>query len=755
MPELVEHLPKSYLLLCIFVVFLLRTLSGAEIPLGSKLSVADKNIWISPNGDFVFGFFNCSDQPNYSFGIRFNSKSIPLDQQLLVWSAADDLILGNDSYAQLTQDGELVLFDSLKGVTAWTSKTRQLSVVSAALNDNGNLVLLNQEKHIVWQSFDSPSDILLPVQNFSTFQTLRAASRNSVSSYYTLFMSASSQLELRWESHVTYWTSGSPPSSNLSAFITSDGALQLRDQNLKPVWSLYGQDHNDSVSYRFLRLDVDGNLRLYSWVEESESWRSVWQAVENQCDVFATCGQRGICVFNESGFPGCECPFKQQTNESTSRCFIPNHRCPSGSNMHHYKHTSLHGMYPPTDDAVAKVSLEKCKSLCQNDLTCTAATFTNDGTARCLIKRTPYVTGYSDPSLSSVSYVKMCADPLAVNPNLSLPSPPLNRSHKFCFPCLIGAASGVFAVFVLVQLALGFWFYRRRNLDRKKAAFAHTSPNSNGLIVLSFSEIEELTENFKYQIGPKMFKGVLPNRKQVAIKDVDASVEERKYRCVVAKIGNIHHKSLVKLQGYCCELDHRFLVYEYVKNGSLEKYIEDVKLCKKLTWGKRFDICLSVARAICYLHTSCREFMSHGNLKCENVVLDENLEAKVTEFGLGNIVSKASCSSCSSAERDVEDFGKMVLVLVSGCRVGDLCEWAYEEWLQGHPENVVDRKIIGGFIVQELERALRIAFWCVQTDERRRPPMREVVKVLEGTLSVDPPPPPFACQGPLDDEEEP
>ncbi|KAB2608220.1 G-type lectin S-receptor-like serine/threonine-protein kinase SD3-1 [Pyrus ussuriensis x Pyrus communis] len=159
MPELVEHLRKSRLLLCIFVAFLLNTLATSDIPLGSKISVADKNIWISPNGDFAFGFFNRSDQPNYSFGIP-------------------DLIIGNNSYAQLTQDGELVLFDSLKGVTAWTSKTRQLSVVSAALNDNGNLVLLNQEKHIVWHSFDTPSDILLPGQSFSTLQTLGAASKN-------------------------------------------------------------------------------------------------------------------------------------------------------------------------------------------------------------------------------------------------------------------------------------------------------------------------------------------------------------------------------------------------------------------------------------------------------------------------------------------------------------------------------------------------------------------------------------------------
>ncbi|CAN6586455.1 unnamed protein product [Malus baccata var. baccata] len=533
MPELVEHLRKSRLLLCIFLAFLLNTLATSDIPLGSKISVADKT-------------YGSLQMPGYSSGIRLIWKSFPLDQQLLVWSDAADLIIGNNFYAQLT------------------SKTRQLSVVSAALNDNENLVLLNQEKHIVWQT----------------------ASKNCVSSYYTLLLSASSQLQLRWESHVTYWTSGSLSSSNLSAFITSEGALQLRDQNLKPVWSLSGQDHNDSINYRFLRLDVDGNLRLYSWVED----------------------QSGRLL-----------------------------------------RTSVMSLQP--------------------------------------------VANVVNPSLSSVSYAKICADPLAVNPNHSLSSPPpLNPSHKFCFPCLIGAAAGMFVVFILKK-------------NRKKAAFSLTSPNSNGLIVLSFSEIEELTKNFKYQIGPKMFKG---------------------------------------LQGYCCEVDYKFLVYEYVKNGSLEKYIEDLKLCKKLTWGKRFDICSSVSRAVCYLHTSCREFVSHGNLKCENVVLDENLEAKVTEFGLGNIVSEVSCSSCSSAERDVEDFGKMVLVL-----------WAYKEWLQGHPENVVDRKIIGGFIPQELERALRIAFWCVQIDERRRPPMREVVKVLEGTLSVDPPPPSFSCQGPRDDEEEP
>lgn len=736
---------KWYFLLAISGGFLLHFVVS-QIPLDSKISVEDNNFWVSPNGEFAFGFFNLSDQPNqYSVGIRFNSKSIPVNNQTVVWVVGADIVVGNESYFHLANNGELVLHDSFKG-DVWTSKTSVLSVASAALGDNGNLVLLNAKKDTVWNSFDVPTDTLLPGQNLSSLQTLRAASKNSISSYYTLFMNASGQLQLRWESHVIYWTSASPSISNLTAFFSFDGALQLRDQRWKPVWSVFGEDHNDSVRYRFLRLDVDGNLRLYSWVEASQSWRSVWQAVENQCKVFATCGQHGICLFTASATTDCQCPYGL-TNASIPRCSIPYKQlCKT---ILKYEHTFLYGMYPPTDDLVSQISLLQCKSLCQNDPLCTAATFTNDGTGSCLLKKTQYVTGYTDPSLRSVSFVKKCPDPLAVDLSLVKPPPPQSRleggSHKFCLPCLIGAVSGTFAIFVVVQLVLALYIFKKRNCRRNKAALAYQGPNSNGLIVLSFSELKELTRNFEHQIGPAMFEGMLPNDQPVAVKDLKATVEERRYRIAVSKIGSISHKNLVKLVGYCCELHHRYLIYEYAKNGSVKKHIEDPKLCKRLTWGKRVDICLNVARAISYLHTGCREFVSHGNLKCENVVLDENLEAKVTEFGLDRVISETSCSD-SSAERDVEDFGKVVLTIVSGYNeLGEeLCEWAYKEWMEGHGMDVLDKRIHGGVDSEELERVLRIAFWCLQTDERRRPSMREVVKVLEGTLSVDPPPPPFA-----------
>ncbi|KAG6771302.1 hypothetical protein POTOM_022650 [Populus tomentosa] len=743
---------NSPFLPCVFFWFFLFPVVASQIPLGSKLSVEENNLWVSPRGDFAIGFVNRSDQPyQYSVGIRFNSKSIPVPKQTVVWVAGADVTVGNKSYFQLSQNGELVLVDSLKGVTVWTSNTSELAVVSALLRDDGNLFLLNRKQEVVWQSFDNPSDTLLPGQNLPVHKTLRAASRNSVSSYYSLYMNASGQLQLKWESDVIYWSSYwsrvNPSSSNLGAVLTSGGVLQLVDHNQEPVWSVFGEDHNDSVNFRLLKLDIDGNLRMYSWVEATASWRSVWQAVENQCNVFATCGEHGICVFNASGSPECQCPFKTASSPS-SKCFALN--CESNYSMDTYEHTFLYGIYPP-NESITITSLQQCKELCIQDPSCAAATFTNDGTAQCRVKTSPYFSGHQNPSLSSISFVKKCSDPIAVNPHAFRSSPaqsPVKRSHGLCISCVIGAASVTFVLFAIVQIGIGYFIYRRRYQILRKAALAYPGWNSKGLMMLPFTEIKDITGNFKHQIGPGMYRGELPNHQPVAVKDLENAIEERKFRAVVSKIGSIHHKNLVRLDGYCFELGHRYLVYEYVKNGSVDKYIEDDELSQRLTWKRRVDICITVARAICYLHTGCREFISHGNLKCSNVVLDKNYEPKVSEFGLGTAHLEASYGG----EKDVEDFGKMVLILITGRpEVKDAWEWIYEELFQRRPEGVVDKRLDDGVDLKELERLLRIAFWCLQTNEHMRPSMGEVVKVLEGTLTVDPPPPPFSRR--LSEEE--
>ncbi|XP_042512295.1 G-type lectin S-receptor-like serine/threonine-protein kinase SD3-1 [Macadamia integrifolia] len=752
-----------YLFLCFALGFLFFPVVSSQIPLGSKISVAVNDSWVSSNGDFAFGFFNSSDQPNlYSVGILFNSDSIPESQRTVVWAAGAGVAVGCKSYLELTQAGDLVLFDSSKEATVWTSNTSLFSVASAALLDNGNLILRNRDQQVVWQSFKYPSNTLLPGQNFSISETLRAASKNSVSSYYSLIMDSSGQLRLRWESAVIYWTSGSGTSSTVGirASLTSNGALQLLDRMYRPLWTVLGADHNDSsVSFRFLRLDVDGNLRMYSWVEGSRSWRQVWQAVPNQCDVFATCGLCGICVFTEAGSTTCKCPYGSNSN---SKCLPPyKPKCVSGYTMIKLEHTLLYGIYTP-NDSITHTSLEQCRTSCLNDPLCTSVTVANDGTAKCLTKQTTYVTGYSYPSLSSISFVKKCLDPdpIAVMPTntatssgMPSQSAQLKQSLGYCIPCLIGAASGTLGAFVVIQIGIGLCIFIRRRAIKKASTLAYKSPHSQGLIVFSCTEIKDLTENFKNRIGSKTFMGVLPGSRPVVIKDMRATITEKQFRGVVSVIGSIHHKNLVRLEGYCCESGQKYLVYEFAKNGSVAKWMEEAKPSNRLTWSKRMEICLGVAKAMAYLHTGCREFVSHGNLNWGNVVLDEELVAKVTEFGLGRLCGGTRASA--GAAGDIGSFGEMVLVMVSGWRgAEDVFEWAYKEWAEGRAERVVDGKIEYGVDRNELERALRIAFWCLQGDERLRPSMGEVVQVLDGSLPVDPPPPPFVFHRRLSVEED-
>ncbi|CAA6659138.1 unnamed protein product [Spirodela intermedia] len=699
----------------VVLVIFFPTLSSAtsRIPLGSKLTAAKGNHWVSANGRFALGFFNLSDRPDrYGVGIQFNSPSIPASERTVVWAAGADVSVGVNSYLLLTEAGELVLFDSSEGIIAWTSNTSNTShsaVSSGELLDDGNFVL----------SFDTPSDTLLPGQILTSSQTLRAAGRNSVASYYTFSIDADGRMKLSWETNVTYWKTEAPHAEPPFVAI------------LTPVWSTFGDDHGDSsVVFRFIRLDVDGNLRMYSLTRRSSSWTSVWQALQNQCDVFATCGLHGLCFFNTSSMASCKCPFGEAPG-SSSTCLAPYRKnCGHGATMVILKHTFLYGVYPP-EEASTRVSMEECRRSCLKDPYCTSATSTNDGEAWCLMKRTPFITGYQDPSLSSLSFVKICLDPVAVilpgsRSRSSSPSPPSSPAsgapRPLCTSCLAAAASAAFFALFLIQLGLAVWFMRRR---RRAAETSRASlklrVGSVGLIPLSLSEIRSLSSDFKHRLGPNTYRGVLPDKKAVVIRELkdlaesSETVDERHFQRWISILG-----------GYCCKSERRFLVYESAKNGSVDRWRTDPRLSRKLTWDRRMEICRGVARALSYLHSECREFISHGNLSWSNVLLDGDMEAKVTDYGLCALRRRGSGGA---AEEDVARFGEMVLMLVTG---KEPCS------------DVVDSAMGGRMDPQEAERALRVAFWCIQPDERLRPAMGEVAKVLDGSLPVDPPPPPPA-----------
>uniref|UniRef100_A0A5B7CAY4 Receptor-like serine/threonine-protein kinase n=1 Tax=Davidia involucrata TaxID=16924 RepID=A0A5B7CAY4_DAVIN len=738
-----------------------------SVPLGFEISGFDRSRnWMSENGVFAFGFLekDGDDVDGFVVGVRYNlgnkAANVP------VWTVGGNLRVSMNSTFRLSMDGRLVLFENPSGLIVWSSNTSSLGVQKASLLNTGNLVLLGIGDKVLWESFNNPTNTLLPGQTLHFPQNLRAPSTKSISSYYNLVIQQSGQLALVWEHNVTYWR------SHLSLFAVvkearfdSNGVLGLYDDTKKALWSVSSEDFEDpSVVLRHLRIDPDGNLRIYSWDSVLHSWRVGWQAVEDQCNVFGSCGLYGLCGYNSTG-PVCDCLYSDSLDWGTSapamdsggsgcKKMVDLGNCKMRTSMFVMKQTVLYGLYPPQDVDMI-LSEGACKKYCSNDTTCIAATSKNDGSGLCTIKKTSFISGYWSPSVSATSFLKVCLVPQAVAAreanthgnaeSISLPSGRFiareGNSKKF-----IGAIALIILVTVSVILTMEmfvFWFiYRRRKIKAQtRIPFgkdARMNPHYSVLIRLSFDEIKELTTNFANQIGPSVFKGVLPNRTPVIAKVLnDVVVSEKDFRVAISTLGGMHHRNLVPLKGFCFETNHKILLYEYVPKGSLDKWLFDAKQDQNEgNWQQRLDIALGVARALAYLHSECQQCIAHGNLKLENVLLDEKLVPKVTDFGLQSFLQKEAASSSESpSERDIYMLGEMLLQIVT-CRrdiPGDNLQNIINKLNEEQKFEVTEEW-------KGIERMVRIALWCRQNQPFSRPSMREVVKVLEGTLSVDRPP---------------
>nr|GMD19379.1 G-type lectin S-receptor-like serine/threonine-protein kinase SD3-1 [Ipomoea batatas]GME10787.1 G-type lectin S-receptor-like serine/threonine-protein kinase SD3-1 [Ipomoea batatas] len=747
--------------------------SMVSVPLGFEISGFDRTKnWVSKNGVFAFGFlekYGGYDVDGFVVGVRYNLGDLE-DVNVPVWTVGGGVRVSGNSTFRLAMDGRLELIENHSGIVVWSSNTSTLGVQKASLLDSGNLVLLDDDDKVVWESFSSPINTLLPGQSLHFPQNLRAPSTLSVSSYYSLEIRRNGELALVWEHNVTYWRSHFGSSASVEeARFESTGVLGLYEDSSEAVWSVTSKDFGDpSVTLRHLRIDQDGNLRMYSWNDEVRSWKVGWQAVINQCNVFGSCGLYGICGYNTSG-PTCNCLYTDSLDSGTSasavdlgssgcKKMVDLGNCRLHTSMMLMKQTVLYGLYPPLDVTMV-LSEEACKEYCTNDTSCVAATSKNDGSGVCTIKRTSFISGYNNPSVPSVSFLKVCQVPLAVaaraannhHYNGELVSLPSNRladgesRKRLIEGVAIIVLMTVSIVLGVEGLALWVMFKRRKFKTRLRVPFGkdgHMSPHCTAVVRITFEEIKELTDEFAVQLGPSVFKGTLPNRIPVVAKILSETVvPEKEFRLAVSTLGAMHHRNLASLRGFCYEPEHKVLIYEFVPNGSLDKWLLDLnKDSTKWSWHQRLNIALEVARALAYLHLECPQCIPHGNLKLENVLLSENFSVKLTDFGLQTLMSKESASSSESpSERDIHMLGEMLLQIVTSQR----------EVLMESPQEILDElsqkrtPVVGSEDMKALERVVRIAFWCMQTQPFLRPSISEVLKVLEGTLSVDNPPSDF------------
>ncbi|XP_073151989.1 BRASSINOSTEROID INSENSITIVE 1-associated receptor kinase 1-like isoform X2 [Henckelia pumila] len=264
----------------------------------------------------------------------------------------------------------------------------------------------------------------------------------------------------------------------------------------------------------------------------------------------------------------------------------------------------------------------------------------------------------------------------------------------------------------------------------------------------------------------KVYKGRLADGSLVAVKRLN---EERtrggevQFRLEVEMISMVLHRNLLRLRGFCMTPTERLLVYPYMANGSVASCLRDrPETQPPLDWPRRKRIALGSARGLAYCHDHCDPIIIHRDVKAANILLDEDFEAVVGDFGLatlmdykdthvttavhgtiGHIAPEYLSTGRCSEKTDVFGYGVMLLELITGQRAFNLARLANDDevmlldWVRGllkekKLETLVDADLQGNYFDDEVEELIQVALLCTQRSPLERPKMSEVVRMLEG-----------------------
>ncbi|RAL39584.1 hypothetical protein DM860_003117 [Cuscuta australis] len=375
--------------------------------------------------------------------------------------------------------------------------------------------------------------------------------------------------------------------------------------------------------------------------------------------------------------------------------------------------------------------------------------------------------------ISFANNAELQTPPVSPPPPIS-PTPPSSRGNKASTGAMAGAvAAGAALLFAIPAIFLA-WRRKRRPQDHFFDVPAEEDPEVHlgQLKKFSLRELQVATDNFsnKHILGRggfgKVYKGRLADGSLVAVKRLK---EERtqggelQFQTEVEMISMAVHRNLLRLRGFCMTPTERLLVYPYMANGSVASRLrERTEAQPPLSWPIRKHIALGSARGLSYLHDHCDPKIIHRDVKAANILLDEEFEAVVGDFGLaklmdykdthvttavrgtiGHIAPEYLSTGKSSEKTDVFGYGVMLLEIITGQRAFDLARLANDDdvmlldWVKGllkekKYETLVDADLQGNYIEEEVEQLIQVALLCTLSSPMERPKMSEVVRMLEG-----------------------
>ncbi|KAL5765054.1 hypothetical protein ACOSQ2_017648 [Xanthoceras sorbifolium] len=779
---------------CLLFLLLLPCLAtsqnGTTISVNQSLTAGDNSEpWLSPARDFAFGFRQLDNKDLYLPAIwyyRIPSKTI-------VWYASADEPAPKGSKIQLTADRGLVL-DDPDGTELWKSDFGTGDAAVGFIYDTGNFLIVDTNSEKLWQSFDHPTDTLLPTQIME---------RNGVVSSRrteTDFSRGRFQFRLLEDGNAVLNTINLPSGFAYDAYFWSNtfdlnrsnagnqvvfdksGYLYVLRESNQRVNITPGVVVSAEENYHRATLNFDGVFILYSHPKNSTGngfWSDIRTLPDNICvnnDIrkglgSGTCGHNSICTLSEAQRPICECPkgfSLLDPNDDYGSCkpdFIQG--CEedglrSGGDLYYVE--ELQNTDWPTSDyeELNPCSREECVSSCLNDCLCGAAVFRVD---TCWKKKLPLSYGKKDTADNGTAFIKIRKVQEI-------------RMKKEDILILVGSVllgSSVFINFMLVAAScLGFLTVNRKKFSRPQQVGSVSHMN---LHCFSYKELSDATHGFKEELGRGAFgivyKGFMETGLDsiVAVKKLDRKFRdgEKEFKAEVNVIGQTHHKNLVRLVGFCDEGENRLLVYEFMSNGTLASFLfGDLKP----NWNMRTQIAMGIARGLFYLHEECCTQIIHCDIKPQNILLDDSLTARISDFGLAKLLTLDQ-SHTSTAIRgtkgyvapewfrntpvtvkvDVYSFGVLLLEIISLRRSVDkdistlekaiLTDWAYDCYQERKLDALVENDLEAMTDMNMLERFVMVAIWCIQEDPSLRPTMRKVTQMLEGVVEVPVPPCPY------------
>ncbi|KAF8021178.1 hypothetical protein BT93_G1568 [Corymbia citriodora subsp. variegata] len=735
-------------------------------------------ILLSPNATFAAGFQPpfpnaSSSSSQYTFSVWYNGISPPT----VVWSANPDSPVDASAYLVVTSGGRLFLNSS--GVDRWGPNATVATGNSSAnlsLSDDGNLVFG------AWESFGVPRDTFLPNQNMSGRTLVSKNGRFSFDSANLVFNDTEN-----------YWTSPN------GEFLNLDDSGKI-NQNGQPTLSA---DFGEHVSVpRRLTLGDDGNLRMCSYSQSQ--WTMVWQAMPELCTIHGLCGRNSICMSDGAEGTYCVCPPGFRSSAAG------NYECERKVPVRSPKFLRLDFVNFTGGLNQTKLQARNysdCEARCRVNSTCLGFMFNYDGTGFCVLQLGQLLYGYWSPGTTTANAMFLKVDQSETDTsnftgltsvlettcpvNVTLPQPPDESNattRNIVIICTLFAAE-------LISGMAFFWAFLKKYIKYRNMA------QTLGLELLpaggpkrfTLAEIKAATKEFSDPIGRggfgDVYKGELNDKRVVAVKCLkNVTGGDAEFWAEVTIIARMHHLNLVRLWGFCAEKGQRILVYEYVPNGSLDKFLfrssrpteqgetdEAAPMVDEkpmLDWGVRYRIALGVARAIAYLHEECLEWVLHCDIKPENILLGDDFCPKISDFGLAKLRKKEDMVSMSrirgtrgymapewaktdqiTPKADVYSFGMVLLEVVSGVRnfemqgsLLDSEDWYFPGWAfdkafkEMKVEDILDRQIKHAYDdrvhFKLVDRMVKTAMWCLQDRPELRPSMGKVAKMLEGTVEI-------------------